>query len=68
MGDSCVSVSSPRATFPLFMFLLLSREDARAPPASAQKTLVVYATTGSDCSILDWEDFLKETLSEDGCS
>lgn len=62
MGDSCISVSSPRAIFPLFMLLLIRREDVRAPPPSAQDSFLVYATTKSNCSILDWKNFLEETI------
>lgn len=62
MGDSCISVSSPRAIFPLFMLLLMSREDVRAPPASAQDNFLIYATTKSNHSILDRKNFLEETV------
>lgn len=62
MGDSCISVSSPRAIYPLFMLLLTSREDVRAPPASAQDNFLVYAATKPNCSILDWENFPEEAI------
>lgn len=65
MGSSCTSASSPRATSPLFMFLLQSRRGVRAAPASAEETLLIYATTGFNRRVLDCKNFLKEALLED---
>lgn len=50
------------------MLLLLSKEDVRAPPASAQETLLAYTTTRTNCGVLDWKNFLKGALLKDGCS
>lgn len=65
MGSSCTSASSPRATSPLSMLLPQSRAGVRAPPASAEETLLLCATTRSNRSVLDWKNFLREPLLED---